>query len=155
MKARNIMTGNPACCAPADPVSEVARMMRDCDCGCIPVVDPKTQKMVGVVTDRDLAVRVLAVGLDGRTQAGEVMTTEVACCHEDSSVDDIERTMANRQVRRVPIVDGDGRCVGIIAQADMAMAMQEHLVSPTDVATVVQKISEPAAPTANKSRGRH
>jgi CBS domain-containing protein len=145
------MTSSPCCCSPSDTVQDVARMMRDYDCGSIPVVDTETECIVGVVTDRDLSVRGLAAGKLGDARVGDVMTARPFCCRADAAVRDIERTMSDHQVRRVPIVDAEGRCVGIVSQADLARAAAHGArVSDREVAIVVERISEPAG----QSRGR-
>ncbi len=141
MKARELMTAAPCCCSPDDSIQEVAQMMRDHDCGSVPVV--QAGHVIGIVTDRDLAVRALADGLYPGIRVRNVMTVAPECCSEDADVQDIERLMSDRQVRRIPIVDGDGGVVGIIAQADLARAAT-HGVSPREVSETVASISAPA-----------
>jgi CBS domain-containing protein len=153
MKARDLMTNNPACCAPNDTAADAARMMDESDCGCIPVVDPRSQRTVGVVTDRDLVVRGIAKGLDGSARVRDLMTKEPACVGPDADVSEVERLMAETQVRRVPVVDGAGACLGIISQADLARSDVGSAVQPKDVATVVRRISEPAGAGAARARG--
>jgi signal-transduction protein with cAMP-binding, CBS, and nucleotidyltransferase domain len=102
--------------------------------------------VVGVVTDRDLAVRGLArsKGLD--TPVRELMTSDPCCCSPDAGVEDVERLMADRQVRRVVVADADGCCLGIIAQADLARAAERGGdVTDRELAVVVEAISEPSA----------
>jgi CBS domain-containing protein len=142
MKAREIMTPNPACCTPETPAREVAFQMDACDCGCIPVVsDNGSRRLVGVVTDRDLAVRGLARGGDGETPVRHLMSREVSCCTPDSEAKEVERIMADRQVRRVPVVDDDGCCTGIIAQADLARRAERRDVREKELAEVVEAVS--------------
>lgn len=144
MKANELMTPDPACCTPDQPIREAARMMQDCDCGCIPVVsDTGTRRLVGVITDRDIAVRATAQGRGPDTPVGEIMTREPRCCSPEDSVDDVEEIMADEQVRRVPVVDAQGCCVGMISQADLAT--NNRAASEKDVGRVVERISEPAA----------
>lgn len=145
MKAREIMTSNPCCCSSSDSVHEVARIMRDNDCGSVPVVDP-SGCVVGTVTDRDLTTRVLAAGKGSDARVADAMTANPCCCDVDSDVRDVERTMAQHRVRRVPIVDASGRLAGIIAQADLARAAEHRKLSEHEVALVVERISEPAGP---------
>lgn len=142
MKASELMTPSPCCSSTNDSVKEVARMMRDNDCGSVPVVDD-AGCVVGIVTDRDLAVRGLAEGKGADTMVRDVMTVSPCCCGPGDDVRDVERTMADQQVRRIPIVDASGCCVGIIAQADLALAAERNRVSEHEVAIVVEKISEP------------
>ena len=146
MKAHEIMTASPACCTPGDPAERVAQLMADNDCGCIPVVaDQGDTHVLGVVTDRDIAVRGVAKGKGPDTRVKELMTAVPFCCSADSDIKDVERVMAERQVRRVVLVDGDGCCVGIISQADLARAAERKQdVSDLELAHVVERISEPA-----------
>lgn len=151
MKAKELMTPGPSCCSPGDSIQEVARSMRDNDCGSIPVVEEG--RIVGIVTDRDLAIRALARGLNADTLVRDVMTESPDCCDEDEDVSEISRVMADRQVRRVPIVNADGHCVGIIAQADIALASAGNgTVSDSEVAATVSSISEPAGETSASER---
>jgi CBS domain-containing protein len=155
MKAREIMTANPACITPDATAQEAARLMAECDCGVIPVVeDTQSKHLVGVVTDRDLALRGLAQGMGADARVRDLMTTNPNCCGLDDDVKDVERTMADRQVRRVPVVDEQGRCQGMIAQADLARAAERRRgVSDKEVARVVEKISEPAPGQAARRGG--
>jgi len=116
--------------------------MRDNDCGAVPVVENGC--VVGIVTDRDLAVRALADGKSADAKVGDVITRDVCCCSADDDVREVEKIMADNQVRRVPIVDADGCCVGIISQADLARAALDGArVSEHEVAIVVEHISAP------------
>lgn len=139
MKARDLMTAAPCCCSPEDSIQEVAQMMRDNDCGSVPVVE--SGNVIGIVTDRDLAVRALAEGLYPGIRVRNVMTVAPECCSEDADVHEIERVMSDRQVRRVPIVNADGGCIGIVAQADLARA---PAVSDHEISATVASISAPA-----------
>ena len=142
MKASDIMTSSPCCCSPNDSLQDVARTMRDNDCGAIPVVENGC--VVGIVTDRDLAVRALADGKSADAKVGDVITRDVCCCSADDDVREVEKIMADNQVRRVPIVDADGCCVGIVSQADLARAaLNGARISEHEVAIVVAHISAP------------
>jgi CBS domain-containing protein len=121
-KCKDVMTKNPVCCEPGDSISLVADIMKQQDVGSVPVVESKaSNRLVGIVTDRDLVVKVLAGGrgIDGVT-VRDAMTTNPASCREEDDVDQAIDLMADRQIRRVPIVDASGRVCGIIAQADVA-----------------------------------
>ena len=143
MKAQDIMTSGPACCMPSDTAEHAAHLMAEHDCGCIPVVDDRSARhIVGIVTDRDIAIRGIARGRGADTPVRALMTADVACCTVDSNIEDVERIMAERQVRRVPVVDDRGSCVGIIAQADLAREAG-HAVSDAEIGRVVEQISEP------------
>jgi CBS domain-containing protein len=146
MRAAELMTVTPVCCAMYDAARDAARQMEAHDCGLIPVVDDLDgRRVVGVVTDRDLALRVLARGRTADTPLREVMTPAPDCVTPDADVEEVERLMADRQVRRAVVIDGEGRCVGVIAQADLARASRAapSEVSPFDVAQIVERISEP------------
>ena len=144
MKVREIMTADPACCTPEQTVSEAAQLMREYDCGCALVVDDlRSRHLVGVVTDRDLAVRVLAARKGPETPIREVMSADPSCCTAEADLREVERVMVERQVRRVPVVDGGGGCVGVIAQADLARNSGGGGLSDRDLARVVERISQP------------
>ena len=145
MKAQDIMTADPAFCLPDDTAQQAASLMAECDCGVIPVVESKeSMRLVGVVTDRDLAVRGLAQGKGPDAKVRDLMTSSPSCCRPNDNVRDVERLMSERQLRRVPVVDDAGRCLGVIAQADLArVAEQKGGVSDREVARVVERISEP------------
>ena len=148
MKARELMTPEPACCTPEQTVMQAAQLMREHDCGCIPVVeDEETNRLVGVVTDRDITCRCTAEGKGPETSVREVLSRDPKCCSPDDSVETVERIMAEEQVRRVPVVDDQGCCVGIIAQADVAL--NERAASDRDVGRVVEQISAPAHQTGS------
>lgn len=142
MKAREIMTESPACCTPDDTVKRAAQLMTENDCGCLPVVgEMESKKIVGVVTDRDLACRCLGEGKGADTRVEEVMSANPSCCTSDSDIREVERIMAERQVRRVPVIDDRGCCVGMIAQADLAR--DERDFDDHEVRQTVERISEP------------
>lgn len=143
MRARDIMTRDPSCLRRDDTARIAAQVMRDKDCGVVPIVD-EARHVIGIVTDRDLAIRTIAVGKGPDTRLSEVMTTTVHCCTADDDLRDVERKMAELQVRRICIVDAGGRCMGIISQADIARAAHDNAVSEQEVALVVGQISEPS-----------
>lgn len=144
MRARDIMTRKPECCSRENTARDAARVMRDRDCGCVPIVDD-AGRVVGVVTDRDLAVRGIAEGRHVDTKLSELMTSVAVVCGQDDDLRDVEQKMAEMQVRRIPIVDAGGRCLGIISQADIARAAShdDGAVTGEEVALVVEQISQP------------
>ncbi len=148
MLAKEIMTASPACCSPTDTLQAAAGLMRDNDCGAIPVVE--AGKVIGIVTDRDIAVRAVAEGMRSDTAVDGVFTRDPRCCSVNDDVREVQRVMADSQVRRVPIVDAVGRVVGIVSQADLARA-SDRLVSEHEVAIVVERISEPASGKQSQS----
>ena len=141
MKAQDLMTTNPVCCTPTDTLREAAQMMRDHDCGCIPVVEGESKRIVGVVTDRDIACRCVAEGKSSDMPVREIMTTKPQCCHPEDDVAAVEQIMIEAQVRRVPVVDAKDCCVGMIAQADLALSSEA--ASDREVGRMVERISEP------------
>jgi CBS domain-containing protein len=142
MKAKDIMTENPCCCSPNDSVQDVARTMRDHDCGAVPVTDKG--RLVGIVTDRDLTVRVLAAGLDHGSKIADVISREPSTCSPDADLSEVERIMSDQQVRRIPIIDADKHCVGIVSQADLARASFDgRRISEHEMALVVERVSLP------------
>lgn len=143
MRARDIMTKDPSCLRRDDTARQAAIVMRDRDCGAIPIIDD-ARRVIGIVTDRDLAIRAIAAGKGPDTRLGELMTQQVHCCAADDDLRDVERKMAELQLRRICIVDAGGRCMGIIAQADIARAAHDNAVSEQEVALVVEQISEPS-----------
>jgi CBS domain-containing protein len=139
---RDVMTADPVCCIGTDTVDKVAQMMRSEDVGPMPVVDNfQTRKLIGIVTDRDLAIKVVAEGRDSRaTRVQDVMTRDIATCHPEDVLQAALDKMAAYQVRRIPVVDQNDSIVGIIAQADIA-TRQDNSVKTGEV---VEEISKPA-----------
>jgi CBS domain-containing protein len=145
MQAKEIMSSNPQCCTPDDTLRDAARMMADNDCGCLPVVqDTAGKRVIGVLTDRDIAVRGVARGKTPDSKVNDVMSPAPACCSAEDDVEVAEKIMIDKQVRRVPVVDADGRVVGMIAQADLAR--DNRAASDREVGRIVEKISEPNTP---------
>jgi CBS domain-containing protein len=136
------MTPQPACCTPDDTARDVATVMRDRDCGAVPIIDQSSARLLGIVTDRDIAVRGIAAGSGADTRVGDLMTASPLCCTELDHLDKVERLMSTHQIRRMPVVDADGCCVGIIAQADLARAAEDgRRVTEHELAIVVERIS--------------
>lgn len=143
MKANDLMTKNPACITPQTSVQEAASLMEREDVGSLPVVDSRdSMRLTGIVTDRDLALRVLGKGLPASTTISSVMSSgNLACVQAEDDLDKVESLMAEHQVRRVPVVDQNHCIVGMIAQADLARELKA--VGRKDFGKVVQEISEP------------
>ena len=140
MKVKDIMTKDPAVCTPETLLPQVARMMVERDCGQIPVIESSSDpRPVGVVTDRDIIVRALARGMNpiGMT-AREVMTSPAVTVTPDTKVEECADTLADKRVRRMPVVDDAGACSGMVSQADIAQHAPERLT-----AKVVRSVSEP------------
>ena len=146
MKVRDIMTERLAYCSTNDTIEQAARLMEQHDCGCIPVVEGRDRNLVGVVTDRDITVRATGRGRSPDIRVRDVMTASPHCCRADDDLQEVERIMSENQVRRVPVIaDGSSRCVGMVAQADLARAAERtNEVTDAEVGRVVERISEPA-----------
>ena len=121
MKIHDIMTRDPQCVTPDATVREAAQLMKSGDVGIVPVIDGQnTRTLVGVITDRDIAIRCVADGKDGTVRVRDCMTAnKVSTCRENDDVDRVMDAMRTEQVRRIPIVDERGSLVGIVAQADI------------------------------------
>jgi len=140
-KCRDLMTKDPVCCSPSETTIQAAERMRQQDIGVLPVVEDQQDKhLVGIVTDRDLAVQVLAEGRDpGNTTVDEIMSRNVVTCSPDDDCEEALRLMEKRRVRRIPAVDRTGRVVGIISQSDLALRMRD----PIKTAELVSEVSRP------------
>jgi CBS domain-containing protein len=134
------MTEDLVYSTPEDTVTQVARLMKREDIGPILIVDDDQRRtLVGIVTDRDLVLKVIAEGLDPQTtRVGDVMSKKLVTCRADDDVDVAMKAMAQFQLRRIPVVEDNMRLVGIISQADVATRMNE----PKKTAEVVKEISE-------------
>jgi CBS domain-containing protein len=141
MKCRDVMTENPTYCMPGDLSVRAAQLMQREDVGLIPVVtDDHSRQLVGVVTDRDLALRVVAQNRHpSQTTVDTVMSAEPVTCHPEDDLTLAMDRMKEFQVRRIPIVDDEGMLVGIVAQADVALRTEES----EETAEVVAEISRP------------
>jgi CBS domain-containing protein len=141
MKVREIMTQEPVCCVPEDSAQKVAVMLRDQNIGAMPVVmEQSSRKLVGVITDRDLCCNVVAKGLDpANTKIDRIFSLGPVTCREGENVAVCEQRMREHQVRRIPVVDGEGCCIGIVSQADLALREK-----PESISRVVAEISKPA-----------
>lgn len=142
MKVRDIMTPDPACCTPDSTAREAATLMKEHDCGSIPVVEnSEGKRLVGTVTDRDLAIRGLATGKGPDTPVRALMTEAPITSAPEDEVEIVREVMVAQKVRRVPVVDENGAVVGIVAQADIAL--QEGAASDQEVGRIVEAISDP------------
>ena len=143
MKVRDVMTPNPVCCEPTDSAQSVAAHLRDHNVGSMPVVsDKQSGVLVGMITDRDLCLAVIAGGQDPKsTTIDKIFTRDTVTCRDGENVDKCERAMQEHQIRRIPVVDGAGKCIGIVAQADLALKEKQ----PEKVSKTVNEISKPNA----------
>jgi len=139
MNVKEVMTPDPACCTSDMSLQEVAKLMVDNDCGCIPVVDDtKSKKPVGMITDRDITVRTVAEGKNPlELTVSDAMTANAITVTPLTSLEDCCNVMESNQVRRVAVIDEKGSCCGIIAQADIAVNGDQR-----KTAEVVQEVSK-------------
>jgi CBS domain-containing protein len=139
MIASEIMTKNPECCLPTDSVMTAAQLMKSEDVGPIPIVEDKAEKkLAGIVTDRDLAIKVVAEARDPKTTSvEEVMSEGLVTCRENDDVRSVLELMEDNQLRRIPVVDKNEHLIGIIAQADVAT----RLGSARAAGEVVKEVS--------------
>ena len=136
------MTRNPKLVSPEQPISRAAQIMRDSDVGMVPVVkDLKSQTLVGVITDRDITIRCVADTHGGPCTVGSHMTRDnLETVGEDAEAGAVLNAMRRRELRRIPVTGTDGKVIGVIAQADIAMTDE---ISKEQVGEVVKAISEP------------
>lgn len=133
---KDLMTSNPATVDTSSTVADAARVMKNEDVGLVPVVE--SDRLVGTLTDRDIATRVVAEGRDpGSTSVREVASSDLVTVDPQQGLDEALRLMAQHQVRRLPVVEEDGRLVGVVAQADVA----QH-ADPSETGRMVEEISE-------------
>ena len=139
-KCNEVMTKNLVCCLLNDSVAKAAELMKSENIGSIPVIEnEQTQKLVGIVTDRDLALQIVAEGRDATsTKVEAVMTHKVVTCRAEDDLQKALDAMAEHQLRRIPVVDEDNKILGIIAQADVATRVDQ----PEKTAEMVKEISQ-------------
>jgi len=144
MKVRDAMTPDPVCCLTTDSAQKVAGILCKQGVGSIPVVsDQDSRKLIGIITDRDLCCSVVANGLNPQsTPIEKFISLNPVACREGESLDNCQQLMQGHKVRRIPIVDGDGRVIGIVSQADLALKDK-----PEKVARTVAEVSKPPSST--------
>ena len=140
MQVRDVMSRDVACCTKDTSLTDVARMMQDCNCGLIPVIqNDSSKKAIGVLTDRDIVLRTLADGKDPfQMAAGDIMTQPVITVNADASMEECAHKMQQYRIRRLVVMDRNGQCCGMIAQADLA-----RNTSPQQTGQVVKQVSQP------------
>ena len=124
-KISEVMTSDVKVARPEDSVQQAAAMMADQDVGALPVCDG--ERLCGMITDRDIAIRAVAAGLGNDTAVREVMSEEVIWCLEDDDTQEVLGRMADRQVRRIPVIDAQRKLVGIVALGDLAIEDEENV----------------------------
>lgn len=142
MEIQEIMTRDPVCCTSDTPLETVARLMLRHDCGEIPVVESdSTMRLIGVITDRDIVCRSLAQGKDPlKMTARDCMSAPAVTVTPETPLEECCQTMEAHQIRRVPVVDQNECCCGMVSQADIA-----RRASTEQTAEVVKEVSQPAA----------
>lgn len=139
MKVSEAMTPNPRVVSPDEPISEAAKLMGECDAGVLPVGEE--ERLVGMVTDRDIVIRAVAEQLSPDTPVRDVMSAEVLYCFEDESIDRVAQRMAEERVRRVPVLNRHNKLVGILSLGDISQK-----ANALTTARAVAAISEPGGP---------
>ncbi len=136
MKVSDIMTRDVRLLNPNQTIREAASLMADIDAGALPVGD--NDRLVGMITDRDIAVRAVAQGRSADTKVADVMSKEMLYCFDTDDIDDVARNMGKAQVRRLPVLNRDKRMVGIISLGDLA-----RNDDPTTIGRTVSRVSTP------------
>jgi CBS domain-containing protein len=136
MLVREAMTDNVYIVSPDQSIRDAARLMEQNDIGALPVGE--NERLVGMITDRDIAVRAVAEGKSPDTKVRDVMSSEVLYCFEDETLEQVARNMGDMKVRRLPVLDREKRLVGIVSVGDVALKEDEATVG-----TTVSEISEP------------
>jgi CBS domain-containing protein len=146
MQISEVMSSNVQIANPDQSIRDVARIMAECDCGVLPV--GKEDRLVGIVTDRDIAVRAVAAGKSPDTPVREIMSKGVLYCFENEDLDDVASNMADIKVRRLPVLDASKRLVGIVSLGDIAMAD-----GPQSSGVALCGISEPGGEHSQRAGG--
>jgi CBS domain-containing protein len=144
MQISEVMTENVRYVNPNTAIREIAKEMRDHDFGSLPIADQ--DRLIGMVTDRDIVVRGIAQGLDATATASQVMSPNVLYCFEDDTVEDVLKNMGANQVRRLPVVNRAKRLVGVVSLGDLSKAANQN---PT--AGALKKISQTDPQTSGTS----
>lgn len=140
MKISDVMSRDVQVAKPADTLQAVAARMADCDIGSLPVEDGG--RLVGMITDRDIVVRAVAKGLDGTVTVAKVMSGAVTSCRIGDGLEEVSDMMAESQIRRLPVLDGSGKLVGVVALGDLALKDEAKRTGKT-----LEQISEPSRTT--------
>jgi CBS domain-containing protein len=136
MKVSDIMTRDVRLLSPDQTIREAAKLMAEIDAGAVPVGE--NDRLVGMITDRDIVIRAVALGKSADAKVAEVMSKEMLYCLDTDAIDDVGRNMAKAQVRRLPVVNKDKRLVGIVSLGDLA-----RNDDPTTIGRTVSRVSTP------------
>jgi CBS domain-containing protein len=148
MRVAEAMTRDVRVTNPDQSIIDAARMMAECDCGVLPVGE--NDRLVGMITDRDIVVRALAQGKSGDTKVREIMSADVKYCFEEDDLDDVAQNMGNLQVRRLPVVSQEKRLVGIVTIGDIANTDEMQAA-----ADALCGVSEPTSEHTSSGQSRH
>lgn len=149
MRVAEAMTRDVRIATPDESIIDAAKMMADCDCGVLPVGE--NDRLVGMITDRDIVVRALAQGKAGDTRIRDVMTQDVKYCFEDDDLDDVASNMSDQQIRRLPVLDKNKRLTGIVSLGDIAT--KQDAMQPA--AKALHGISEQASQHMSSGQRPH
>jgi CBS domain-containing protein len=149
MKVKELMSKDPTCATPDMGLSKVAKLMADLNVGSIPVVENSMSKrVVGVITDRDIATRAVAKEMNPvNMKVSEIMSSPVITVKEDDDIKDVARIMEKNMIRRVPVIDETGKICGMVAQADIALKSTDKIT-----ADVVQSVSKPTEASSRTAK---
>jgi CBS domain-containing protein len=136
MKVKEVMSRDVSMVSPTDTLQEAARTMARIDAGSLPVAD--NDRLVGMLTDRDIAIRAVAEGLPPSSRVEQAMTRDIKYVFEDEDVEEVAEQMADLQVRRLPVVNRDKRLVGIVSLGDVSRAAK-----PKEVGEALREVSQP------------
>jgi CBS domain-containing protein len=139
MRVSDAMTRDVRVASPGQPIREVAKLMDEIDAGSVPVGE--NDRLIGMITDRDIAVRAVAAGKGPETQVRDVMSSDVKYCYEDEDLDHVAKNMADIKVRRLPVVSREKRLVGIVSLGDLARKDGGKSAGKT-----VRAVSQPGGP---------
>lgn len=147
-RIRSIMTMNPACCITETKLMDVARLMIEHDCGEIPVLNNHIEKkLVGVITDRDICCRAVALGMNpAAMKAKDCMSSPAITAHVDTPLEDCIQLMETKKIRRLPVVDSKGSCCGMVSLADIARQTEEWTTG-----SIVKTISTPSDESSSQN----
>jgi CBS domain-containing protein len=146
MKVSEAMTREVRLVTPDKPIREAARLMAEMDIGALPVEE--NDRLIGMITDRDISVRAVAQGRGPDTPVREVMSSEIKYCFEDQSIDEVTQNMGDLRVRRLPVVNRDKRLVGILSLGDLAL----EDTSQDEAGEALSQISRPGGDTSQSQR---
>jgi CBS domain-containing protein len=145
MKVKDIMTSDVCLVDPNETIGTAAARMADLDVGVLPVGE--NDRLIGMISDRDIALRAVGAGRGAETRVRDIMTRDVKYCYDDREVEDVAENMAQQQLRRMPVLDRGKRLVGIVSLADIALERDAGLSGAT-----LRGVSQPGGPHCQSAR---